>query len=84
MKAFIFVELGIFGGKFLANFYHYKRYPKFYEMLSGQWYAEILYSTLITAIIVAVSLVEYIIPGRVIKKNEHNEDNQVKEPKNTV
>lgn len=70
LKSFIFVELGAFVGKFLAGYMHYRRYPKFYETMSAPWYTEIIFSAIITAVIVAITLIAYIILGNVIKKRE--------------
>lgn len=70
LKNFIFVELGALVGKFLANYIHYRKYPKFYETMSAPWYTEIIFSAVITAIIVAITLVAYIILGNIIKKKE--------------
>ncbi len=79
LKNFIFVELGAFVGKFLANYMHYRKYPKFYETMSAPWYTEIIFSAIITAIIVAITLIVYIILGKVIKKREElNVDEETK------
>ena len=70
LKNFIFVELGALVGKFLAEYFHYKRYPGFYAAMSAPWYTQIVFSAIITAIIVAITLAAYIVLGRIIKKRE--------------
>lgn len=69
LKAFIFVDIGGFVGKSLFVFYHYKRYPGFYAMQSAPWYTEILATALVTAIIVTITLIAYIVLGYIIKKS---------------
>ena len=76
LKNFIFVELGALFGKFLASYMHYKKYPKFYEMMSAPWYTEIVFSAIITAGIVAITIAAYLILGRIIKKKEAQEQKE--------
>ena len=76
LKNFIFVELGALVGKFLAEYFHYKRYPGFYATMSTPWYTQIIFSAIITAIIVAITLVAYIILGHIIKKRETQSVNE--------
>ena len=70
LKNFIFVELGALVGKFLAEYFHYKRNPGFYAAMSAPWYTQIVFSAIITAIIVTITLVSYILLGQIIKKRE--------------
>lgn len=76
LKNFIFVELGALFGKFLAEYCHYKRYPKFYETMSAPWYTKIIFSAIITAVIVVITLIAYIILGKIIKKREAQNVNE--------
>lgn len=76
LKNFIFVELGALFGKFLASYMHYRKYPKFYETMSAPWYTEIIFSAIITAVIVALTFAVYLILGRIIKKKEAQEQKE--------
>jgi hypothetical protein len=78
LKHFIFVELGMWVGKFLASYTHYKRYPGFYETMSAPWYTEILFSAALTGIIVALTFAAYLILGRIIRKKESQEPKEEK------
>ncbi len=70
LKNFIFVELGAFVGKFFAEYLHYKRYPAFYAAMSAPWYTRLIFSAVMTSIIVGITLVVYLILGHCIKKKD--------------
>ncbi|MBE6695041.1 MAG: hypothetical protein E7587_01160 [Ruminococcaceae bacterium] len=70
LKCFIFVELGSLFGKALADYIHYRRYPEFYEMMSAPWYTDILLSAVLTAAVVFLTFLAYIILGCVSKKQK--------------
>lgn len=76
IKFFIFAELGIAAGKSIAAYSHYKRHPKYYETLSSPWYTQLLASLLITAIIVVISVIVYMVLGKIIKKGKQRKTNK--------
>lgn len=75
LKNFIFVELGAFVGKFFAEYLHYKRYPAFYAAMSAPWYTRLIFSAVITAVIVVITFVVYLILGHYIKKKDSETEN---------
>lgn len=74
IKAFIFTELGMAVGKSMAAYSHYKKYPQFYETMSAPWYTQLIVSLLINAAIVIISVIVYIVLGKIIQKREAQEN----------
>jgi len=75
LKVFIFVQLGACSGRLLAKYIDYVKHPQIYAMRSIPWYYDMLVSLALTAIIVSVTLIAYILVGKVIKKRGLNKDN---------
>lgn len=70
LKVFIFVQLGGLLGKSLQIYFHYKKNPGLYEILSGPWYSEIITISIFTAITVILTLIAYLWVNHKIKTNE--------------
>lgn len=70
LKAFIFVQPGIFLINALVQYIDYVKHPDVYMTWSAPWYLEIQITAIITAITVAITAVAYIAVGKLIKKRK--------------
>ncbi len=73
LKAFIFVQPGIFLINALMQCIDYVKHPEVYMTWSAPWYTEIQITAIITAITVAITVVAYVAVGKIIKKRKDNQ-----------
>lgn len=67
LKTFIFVELGAGTARCFAEYFEYQKY-KGTILTSAPWYTGIVVTMILTAIVVAVSFIIWLILGYIIKK----------------
>lgn len=61
LNIFVFSFIGQLIGYGLYQYWHFCKYPKFYEMQSAPWYTSILAHGLFTLIILAVCMIVKVI-----------------------
>ena len=70
LKAFIFVQPGIFLINALMQYIDYVKHPDVYMTWSAPWYTEIQITAIITAITVTITVIAYIAIGKLIEKRK--------------
>ncbi len=76
LRIFLFVQLGSCLGRFLWQYFDYRRHPALYEMRSAPWYTGPLVTAAFTAVTVSLTLAAYLILGAVIRKREASGKNK--------
>lgn len=75
LKNFILVQLGACSGRILAKYLDYKKHPDLYAMQSAPWYYSILFTMMLTAVMVTLTVIAYFIVGHIIKKRNLKDNN---------
>ena len=70
LRVFIFVQLGSCVGRAGRRYIDYMRYPDIYEMQSAPWYSGLMFTLILTAIMVTITTIAYFVVGNIIKKRE--------------
>ena len=70
LKTFIFVELGACFANILQEVVRYKKHPEYYLANSAPWYTDIIVVTILTAIVVLVTFIVWLVLGYFIKRKK--------------
>ena len=66
----IFAQIGVFLGKAIYRYVHYKQNPTFYEVMSAPWHTQILLDGIVCSAAIVVLLCIFWILGHAIKKGK--------------
>ena len=70
LKTFIFVQLGACCGRVLFRYLDYVNHPEWYALRSAPWYTGILLTVMLTAGMVLLTFLAYVLVGYVLKKRQ--------------
>lgn len=81
VKTFIFVELGAGTARSIMEYFEYRKYG---HLTSAPWYVGVVGTMLVTAVVIAVSFLIWLILGYMIKRQNEKPDESEGEKSGTV